>query len=45
MKKRAMVCAVVVLAGVPASSAFAASCESLARLSLKDAAITKAEVV
>jgi len=45
MKKRAMVCAVAALACGPASSAFAASCESLARLSLKDAAITKAEVV
>src|SRR6186713_2627739 len=45
MKTMSMVCAVAALACGPASSAFAASCESLARLSLKDAAITKAEVV
>ena len=38
-------CAVAVLACLPARSAFAASCDSLAKVALKDTAITKAEVV
>ena len=45
MKTMSMVCALAALACLPARSAFAASCESLATLSLKDTAITKAEVV
>ena len=45
MKKIATVCAVAVLACLPARSAFAASCDSLAKLALKDTTITKAEVV
>src|SRR6185436_14028030 len=46
MKTMSMVCAVAAVACLPARSAFAAaSCESLAALSLKDTAITKAEVV
>jgi hypothetical protein len=34
---------VAVMAPLPASSAFAASCESLAKLALKDTAITRVE--
>jgi feruloyl esterase len=45
MKKISIACVVVALACLPARSAFAASCDSLAKLALKDAAITKAEVV
>ena len=45
MKKIATVCAVAILACLPARSAFAASCDSLAKLALKDTTITKAEVV
>ena len=37
-------CVVAVLACLPARSAFAASCDGLATLALKDTAITKAEV-
>jgi feruloyl esterase len=45
MKTMSMVCAVAALACLPARSAVAASCDSLATLSLKDTAITRAEVV
>src|SRR5580765_8245087 len=45
MKMMWMACAVAVTACLPASRAFAASCESLAKLGLKDTAITKVEVV
>ena len=45
MKKIATVCAVAILVCLPARSAFAASCDSLAKLALKDTTITKAEVV
>ena len=45
MKKISIACVVVVLACLPAQRAFAASCDSLAKLALKDTAITKAEVV
>ena len=45
MKRISIACVVVVLACLPVRSAFAASCDSLAKLALKDAAITKAEVV
>jgi len=45
MKKMSMGCAVAALACLPAGSALAASCESLTKLSLKDTAVTTAEVV
>jgi len=45
MKKISIACAVAVLACLPATSAVAASCDGLAKLALKDTAITKAEVV
>ena len=45
MKRIWIACAVAGLACVPARSAFAASCDSLAKVALKDTAITKAEVV
>ena len=45
MKRISIACAVAVLACLPAGSAFAASCDSLAKVALKDTAITKAEVV
>ena len=45
MKTMSMACAVAVMACLPASSAFAESCENLAKLALKGTAITKAEVV
>ena len=40
-----MACAVAVMACLPASGAFAASCESLAKLALKDTAITRVPAV
>jgi hypothetical protein len=40
MKMMSMACAVAVMACLPSSSAFAASCESLAKLALKGTAIT-----
>src|SRR5579862_8121895 len=45
MKSMLMACAVAVMACLPANSAFAAPCASLAKLALKDTAITKVEVV
>src|SRR4249919_1524096 len=45
MSISSMACAVAVMACLPASSAFAASCENLAKLALKGTAITKVEVV
>ena len=45
MKRVSIACVVVALACLPVRSAFAASCDSLAKLAFKDAAITKAEVV
>jgi len=45
MKKISIACAVATVACLPATSALAASCDSLAKLALKDTAITKAEVV
>ena len=45
MKRISIACVVPALACLPVRSAFAASCDSLATLALKDAAITKAEVV
>ena len=45
MKKVSFACVVGALACLPAGSAFAASCDSLAKLILKDAVITTAEVV
>lgn len=40
-----MACAVAVMACLPASGAFAASCESLAKLALKDTAIARVPAV
>jgi len=45
MKRISIACVMAVLACLPARSAFAASCDDLATLALKDTAITKAEVV
>ena len=45
MKKISIACMMVALTCLFAGSAFAASCESLAKLALKDAAVTKVEVV
>jgi feruloyl esterase len=45
MKRISMVCVVVASLGLPAKSALAAPCDSLATLALNDTAITKAEVV
>ena len=45
MKISSMASALAVMACLPASSAFAASCENLAKLALKGAGITRAEVV
>ena len=45
MKTISIACAVAVMACLHASSASAASCESLAKLALKDTAISKVEVV
>jgi feruloyl esterase len=45
MKTMLLVCAVAALACLPARTASAASCESLAKLALTDTAISKAEVV
>jgi feruloyl esterase len=45
MKTLSLVCAVAAFICLPATTAFAASCESLATLALKDTTITRAEVV
>jgi feruloyl esterase len=45
MKKISIACVVVALTCLTTRSVFAASCESLAKLALKDTAITKAEAV
>jgi len=45
MKKLSVACVVFAVACLPVKSAWAASCDSLAKLALKDSAITKAEVV
>jgi len=45
MKRMSIACVLVASMCLPAKSALAASCDSLAKLALKDTAITKAEVV
>jgi len=45
MKISKISCAILILACVPAVPAFAASCESLAALSLKDAKVTAVQLV
>lgn len=45
MKKISVACALLAAACLPATTASAATCDSLARLALEDTAITRAEVV